>query len=393
MCEPFWSCGSYGACVNGVKTRVCVDVHNCGTTVNKPETTTTQGCCVENWICNGWSACVNGQQTEICVDTNNCGITINNPATTRSCVSNWNSIDDKIVGITTANAATKKLMYSTRNHSTGVFTRNPDCWAKDFDLSPISVESSYMYSGVYTMGPASLISPRHVILARHASPPVGTVYKFVDMNNNVISRTLVNRKQIIAPNMPTDIEIGILDSDVPAGFGFLKVLPDNWRTKISLENNPSVIGFDQEQKAIVWEKHPFRAPTEISPHPENWNTLYLPADTNISRKALSENIVSGDSGYPSCFVINNQLVIISCNYTGGSGSVGGHAIDYYKTEINAAMATLQGGQNPYQLTEVDLNNVTAINYDYSSSTLASTLEYIQFQLASILQAFKSLLGL
>ena len=246
-------------------------------------------------------------------------------------------------------------MYSTRNHTAGVFIRNPNCWAKDIDLSPVSVDSSQIYGGIYTRGPASLISPRHVILAHHASPPLGTVYKFVDMNNNVISRTLVNRRQIIAPNMTTDIEIGILDSDVPAEFGFLKVLPDNWRTKILLDNHPPVIAFDQEQKALVWEKWQFRTPDELIPHPENWNTVYLPAETNIPRRALSENIVSGDSGYPSCFVINNQLVVISSFFTSGSGTGGGPAVDYYKTEINAAMASLQGGESPYQLTEVDLS--------------------------------------
>ena len=35
-CEPLWECGDWSACYEGIKTRECRDLNNCGTSINKP---------------------------------------------------------------------------------------------------------------------------------------------------------------------------------------------------------------------------------------------------------------------------------------------------------------------------------------------------------------------
>lgn len=43
--------------------------------------------CIEQWTCDAWSTCVNGVQTRACTELNNCGTTVQRPALTQSCSS------------------------------------------------------------------------------------------------------------------------------------------------------------------------------------------------------------------------------------------------------------------------------------------------------------------
>ena len=45
-CSEAWVCGQWGDCIDGEKTRDCVDQNSCGTTANKPRTT--ESCTMEN---------------------------------------------------------------------------------------------------------------------------------------------------------------------------------------------------------------------------------------------------------------------------------------------------------------------------------------------------------
>lgn len=50
-CVELWTCGEFGDCISGLKTRECYDIHSCGTDVKKPEFT--QGCDVLGGDSNG----------------------------------------------------------------------------------------------------------------------------------------------------------------------------------------------------------------------------------------------------------------------------------------------------------------------------------------------------
>jgi hypothetical protein len=115
--------------------------------------------------------------------------------------------------------ATNVSIYATMDPATTNYVRNTNCWAYGFDLTCIPVYNSYE-AGSQMAG--TLISPRHVMFAHHYYPPNGTELWFVANDNTVVSRVLSNSVQI---NL-TDLQIGVLDSDVPTNLiTFAKVLP------------------------------------------------------------------------------------------------------------------------------------------------------------------------
>ena len=62
-------------------------------------------------------------------------------------------------------------------------------------------------------------------------------------------------------------------------------------------------------------------------------------------------ITQGGSGSPMFIVINNEPVLISVlHYMRGIEALGGPSVADLTVQINSAMATLQGGRSPYQLT-------------------------------------------
>jgi hypothetical protein len=237
------------------------------------------------------------------------------------------AIDSRI-----AVAGKQKAIFSTQDHTTPNYVRNVDCWAADLDLTCCSPWNSYDTN----KRAGTLISPRHFICAQHYYIPNGSTIRFVDLSNNVVTRTVVNSVQIGT----TDLRVGVLDSDV-TGCTFAKVLPDDWITYIP--NNglkiPAIV-LDQEEKALVDDVLSIGV-----------STVQFQVPTNSTRQEFYEEIISGDSGNPSFLIINSELVIMTTWYYGGAGS--GNTIHSYKTEIEAAMVTLGGGYST--LTEVDLS--------------------------------------
>jgi hypothetical protein len=88
-CSENWNCSEWSSCSEqGIQTRSCTDLNDCGTTKNKPATT--QSCtytCVEDWSCTNWSSCTSGQQTRTCTDSNSCETTKDKPTEQQSCTS------------------------------------------------------------------------------------------------------------------------------------------------------------------------------------------------------------------------------------------------------------------------------------------------------------------
>ncbi|MGF1484410.1 MAG: hypothetical protein ACFBZ8_08595, partial [Opitutales bacterium] len=126
-----------------------------------------------------------------------------------------------------------------------VYTRNPDCWAADLDLTGISPWNSHVGGVPYRRG-GTLISPRHIIFANHFPIANDTQLAFVTANNQTIFRTLTASRQVL----DTDIQIGLLDSDVPSSITYYKVLPPDFAQKLWAFTDIPIIGFDQEEKAL-----------------------------------------------------------------------------------------------------------------------------------------------
>ena len=61
--------------------------------------------------------------------------------------------------------------------------------------------------------------------ANHYTIPNGSTIRFVAKDGAVYTRTVVNSVQV----GESDIQIGVLDSDLPASIKWYKLLPQNWR--------------------------------------------------------------------------------------------------------------------------------------------------------------------
>lgn len=250
-----------------------------------------------------------------------------------------NAIDYRISGVVASNST--KAIFSTQNHSTATYIRNTGCWVTGVDLTCVSPWNSY---ASHRMA-GTLISPRHIIFAAHFQIGNGSTIRFVDQNNNVITRTMTNKltHPLYTPYYP-DITIGVLDSDVPASISYAKILPQNWSNylpSLQLQYTVPCLYIDQEEKALISEVYYLSDFAEFdSP------------DTS-ARLAFFENLISGDSGSPAFMIINNQLVILTVITFGGSGR--GTSILAHKNAINSMMASLGGG---YSLSEIDLSGFT-----------------------------------
>jgi len=251
-------------------------------------------------------------------------------------------IDDRIAGKT---PSTTKPIYTIQNHSGGVYVRNMNCWASDVDLTAISPWNSN--AGNKKAG--TLISPRHIVFANHYTYPNGTTIRFITNDNQIIERTLQSQTRIGS----TDIQVGLLNSDVPGTITFAKTLPTNFTNYLASYSTGfapyplyvPIASVDQEEKLLV--SNCARINSEIQ--------ITTPSNTTYSdRYDFYETIIVGDSGNPIFVLINNELVLLSCFET----NLGGQSLTNNYTAINTAMTTLGGG---YQLTDIDLISFPSYN--------------------------------
>ena len=231
-------------------------------------------------------------------------------------------------------------MYSTIDKSAYpyTFTRSSTVWTGDWDTSCISPYSNYGEQGMT----GTLVSPQHVVFVGHYKPAIGTIIRFIAMNNAVVDRTITGIVDIAG----TDIAIGVLATPVPSSINFARVLgPTTLATYM-----PSV---DTGNYAPIGLTTKYGKPAGAVYVSVSSTTLRFTCwHPTVEAPSRSFSIITGDSGNPTFFVIGGQLVLIGPYSGAGSGfHIGG-----YSTLINAAMSTLGGG---YALTPIDLTSFTA----------------------------------
>lgn len=248
-------------------------------------------------------------------------------------------IDRRIAG---KNATIAKPVYTTQNHNTSTYVRNTSNWLYDIGQQLTAASPWNSYNANNRSG--TLISPRHAILAAHYNYPVGTTLRFVDINNNVITRTVsaANNHPLYSPYYP-DICVVKLDSDVPDSISFVKVLPSNWASyffRLSALNSVATFGLDGQERAII----------------RNWilvasNYIYYTTPSSLTKRyEFFESLIAGDSGDPSFVIINSELVLLNTwTYSNGMSTF----LPPHYNAINTIMTNQGGG---YQLTYADLSN-------------------------------------
>lgn len=247
-------------------------------------------------------------------------------------------IDKAIAGKTADNST--KLIYTTQDHATGTYVRNPNCWAYGMDLTPISPWNSR--EGYARAG--TLVSPRHLMATRHFALLAGNLVRFVTKDNVMVERTIAACHPVDENGASdvSDLQVCVLDSDVPPEISFCRVMGPQTSAansaRATVGNLTAGFTTDQEEKICVNEWHV----------DQNFITsTNIPAE-GTKRKEFYEDLIPYDSGNPFGIVSGGQLILITVATFGGSG--GGISIAHYFDTLNALMTSL--GNNPagYQLT-------------------------------------------
>ena len=251
-------------------------------------------------------------------------------------------IDALIAASGTANIGTLEKLFTLRTGTSSPYMRNGSCYISgtgiDFTgVSPWSGTQDSWPGG--SRGAGTLVSPRHFIYANHFTLPNGTKLYFAKSDGTLVYRTITAQTNIAG----TDIQVGVLDSDVPAGITFYKVMPSNWHQYASdYQMWPApLLCTDQNKNVYLNETY------YVSNNLSTFYEIAFNPCADPTRLLFTGGGIAGDSGSPIFFLINGQLVLVGCYYTFCSCP----DIAYYATQINSAMTALGGG---YQLTTVSL---------------------------------------
>lgn len=247
-------------------------------------------------------------------------------ATSSLAKSDSDAIDSLIASIATT--TTLKLFSSTDN-TNGVYVRNTSNWltAGGIDTSCIAVWNS----STGTQGAGVLISPRHIILASHNAYGIGTIVRFVDNSNNLITATVLNAGNVAG----TDIEVEVLSADVSSAIKPCLILPSNYLTylpSITATTTIPAVGLLGGGSASGQSLHGFTHPDKMTTVRDLFqinnssgiggvrvqfpNTLSTTTRDNF----YYDNVISGDSGNPAFLLVNGKLSLITTWFSGGGGS-------------------------------------------------------------------------
>lgn len=236
----------------------------------------------------------------------------------------------------TTSYSDRQNLFSSRDSLSGTYVRNTNCVTADLDMTPLAAWNS---DGGYQKGP-TLVTPRHIIGAVHHGWNPGTTVHFVTPSNVTHTRTITDTAVVTG----TDILLGKLDSDVPAGIDFVKVLPSGWAAKLPTLSIFGMPVFSSDQGKRVYVRNVRSISTFVQCEPPNL----------FSRIGFYKAAVQGDSGSPCFAAVGGEMVLLCCWYGGDGGS--GPSVENYASAINSALSTLGGG---YSLTTVNLGSYTS----------------------------------
>ncbi len=253
-------------------------------------------------------------------------------------------IDYRIEGLT-ANDSTKKV-FSTRGNMTDPWARSATVWTTEGD-SPLDLTGASPWNSNLDFRQAGvLISPRHIVFAKHYPIANGSTVIFITDDNTIVTRTLQAQMSVVfQPELPDDVQLGVLDSDVPPGIAFYPVISKELMDQYLGERRFPFFIFDQEAKAIVGE-----VDYVIDSYYEHAALNHFIPNATSTRFSFFEELVEGDSGQPGFFLIHGQPILALTTTTGGRGPFYGA----YVEAINDAIITL-GNDGGYQLSTYDLS--------------------------------------
>jgi len=233
-------------------------------------------------------------------------------------------------------------VFTSQDHKSSAYVRNPDLWCRDLDITCVSPWNS---SGDHKKA-GTLVTPRHIIGAAHYEYSVGAVVRFVEKNGAVHDRTVIGkaRHPDYKPYYP-DLTIYTLDSDLPSTIKPCSVMPSNYKSYLDNTSKIKIpcLGLDQEEKALIID----------------WSAggrMRTPTDSK--RRIFHENKIGGDSGNPAFLVFDGELVLVTVWTYGGAG--GGTPVADHISDINTMITTADtqaGVSTNYTVTEADFDSI------------------------------------
>lgn len=288
------------------------------------------------------------------------------PFEQRDFLINWNPLSNNWY---LAQNVSRFLIQNDRDSN---YKKNPFVWL-NYNLSGVSVTTSTSDSITKRTKTGTLVTKRHMIHVKHAgyTPSIGSIIRFVDENNNVFERTVIDRYE-----SSRDFGVTLLDEDVPESIAVYKVLPDNFRDYFpdtTKYNSWFILDESGNKASMQGGRFPgllcVRVDQDKSFYP-NFVENFLDFSINQggpevktsglkpliykSHVKLDDNTVLGDSGSPRFFIINNELVVY--------GLAQSYSLDIFFTKSFVDECISQINPPGYESQTIDLSSF--INYNF-----------------------------
>ncbi len=228
-----------------------------------------------------------------------------------------------------------------------VFVRNPNLWiGTNVDLTAIGAYNT-RNDAYGTKFEITAISPIHCIGSAHVAAPVGEMIDFVGADNTTHTRTVV-----ASLNPVDDIEIYLLNQELPPTVTPMRVLPRDWSgyLRAGTELDLPAIFINQNNRLFCAEAASIQAGADPL-------VIYHPPST-LLRAAFNAQVISGDSSFPQMVMVNGVPAILSLWHFGGYGA--GPLVAAHYDAINQAMRALSRKFSlppKYQLQPVDMTGI------------------------------------
>jgi hypothetical protein len=167
-----------------------------------------------------------------------------------------------------------------------------DGWTRGMDMSGVSFNDTRT---------ATLITPRHVVMAKHYARPAAAPVVFHDRSGKRIQRKLIGFSAGAG-----DVMVGLLDEPVPGNYRPYP-LPAVGSDAAAMIGKPVIVS-DQNRNLFV---HLIDG--------VGMGLIAFRHDTSESH-GWSKQLVVGDSGNPSFVIVGNELVLVETHTTGGAGA-------------------------------------------------------------------------
>lgn len=197
-----------------------------------------------------------------------------------------------------------------------------------YDAKGMSARSRGWVSTIDTTGIAldesrtcTLITPRHVVMARHFQRPPGSSVTFHDAHGVPVKRMLTR----VLP-CTGDVAVGLLDEPVPSKLRVYP-LPSPSLNTASLIGKPVLV---TDQKRCIFFHKVHRIGNGI---------IVFQHDTE-KQHGWNKKLIVGDSGNPSFIIAGGQLVLVETHTTGGPGAGPYYGDPAVQASIRNAIATL-----------------------------------------------------